>query len=93
MSKRLLRVEDVERRALADLGFLAHAGERHFRRLDLRLRRAQDAERILVRAPGRDHGGAHLVALQVGLQLLLAELVPWLGAWRRKSRRHRRSGS
>ena len=82
VEQRLLRVEDVERGALADLGLLAHAGERDFRRFDLRLRGAQDAARILIRAPGRDHRGADLVALQVGLQLLLAEL--FLGLARRR---------
>ena len=47
----LLRVEDVERGALADTRLFAHAVERNFRRLHLRLRRIDIGLRCLELAP------------------------------------------
>src|SRR5260370_8302291 len=70
----LLGGEYVECRALPDLGLFPHAGERGFRRGDLRLRRPDYTRGIHVDAPGGDDRGADCVALQIGLQFLLAEL-------------------
>ena len=58
----LLRVEHVERRALADARFLAHAVERDLGRLHLRLRRLDIGFRRLELAPRLHHVLPHLIA-------------------------------
>jgi hypothetical protein len=64
----LLREQDIEGRALADLGLLADAFERDFRGLDRRPRRLDHRPRGLELSPRRDHRGPHLVAPQIGLK-------------------------
>src|SRR6201999_1406817 len=56
----LLLIEDVEGRALPDLGFFADTGKRDLCGFHLGLSGSQDAERILIRAPGGDHRGAYV---------------------------------
>src|SRR4030095_5585210 len=70
----LLRVEDVERGALADAGFLAYAVERDLRRGHLRLRGLDLRLRGLELTPRLHDGGARLVAGGVEIDPPLAEI-------------------
>ena len=71
----LLRVEYVERRALADALLLLHAGERDLGSLDALVRGSDRAARRIHLRPGGDHGRAHLVAREVDLDLPEAVLL------------------
>jgi hypothetical protein len=67
VEQRLLGVEHIERRALADLGLLAHAGERRFGALPGCLSRDDRGAGRVEPAVARHHTGAHTVALDVGV--------------------------
>src|ERR1700688_398842 len=69
----LLRVEDVERRALSDSRLLAHAVERDLRRVDLRGRRFDLGLGGVELAPALHHRGPRLIAVDVEIEPLLAE--------------------
>ena len=75
IEKRLLRVENVEGRALADAGFFARAGESDLRRGHRRLRGIDRRTRRFEQAPGRHDRGADSIALQIGIQPRLPELL------------------
>ena len=75
VQQRLLRGQHVEGGALADLGFLADAVERDFRRGHGRLAGNELRLGGLELAPGRHDRGAHLIACQIGLQARLPELL------------------
>ena len=69
----LLRIEDVERGALADARFLAHAVERDLGGLDLGLRRLDIGLGGIELAPGLHHRLPHLVARGVEIEPPLPE--------------------
>jgi len=71
--KILLRGEDVEGRALADAGLLAHAVERDLGGLHLRLGRRDIGLGRIELAPGLHHGLAHGIARGIEVDALLPE--------------------
>src|SRR5829696_2950538 len=71
--KFLLRVEDIEGRALADPRLLAHAAEGDLGRLHLRLRGDDLGARGFELAPGRYNCRTHLVAGHLRLDAPLAD--------------------
>ena len=73
VDQRLLRVQHVERGALAGLGFLAHAVQRDFRCRHLRLRRLHLRLAGDQLSPRRDDVGAGLVAGLFENQALLRQ--------------------
>jgi hypothetical protein len=79
----LLCVKDVQGRALADLGFVANAGERNFGRADLRLGRFDYARRCLVGVPGAGNLRARHVAQQINLQFPLTKRFLGLARFRK----------
>ena len=88
----LLRIENVERRALADLLLLLHAGERDLGCINALVGRRNGADRRFDLRPCGDHCRAHLVTRDVDLDLAQPVLLLRL-AHLRKRRRLRRAES
>jgi len=71
----LLGIEHIESGALADLRFIAHAVERHFRGGDLFLRRPDLRLGGLVLAPNLDDRGARLAVLPIMMKQMFGSIV------------------
>ena len=89
----LLRVEHVERRALADARLFAHAVERDFGGVDLRGRRFDLRLGGVELAPALHHRRPRLIAIDVEIEPLLADRFLGLADGRNIRRRPDRSAS